>query len=104
MPLIDHGGLSDTGVSRDKHQLRLAASNDAIKSGEKGIDLAVSPVQPLGSHEAIGSVMIARHEIVDAPLRSPFVEAASQVAFNTRRRLISVLDGLGEELHRDCTD
>ena len=44
MELIDDGGLADTGVSRNEHQLRRAALDDAIEGGEQGLDLARPPV------------------------------------------------------------
>src|SRR5258705_12064822 len=34
----------------------------------------------------------------------PFREAAPKITLNPGRRLISLLDGLGEQLHRDCRD
>ncbi len=34
--LIDDGGLADAGISRDQHQLRPAALDDAIEGGEQG--------------------------------------------------------------------
>ena len=46
--LIDDGGLADTRISGDQHQLRGAALDDAVEGGEQGIDLARSPVQLLG--------------------------------------------------------
>src|SRR5579864_9238776 len=56
--LIDQGGLADTGIAADEHQLRPAARNDSIERGEQRIDLMVAPVQPLRNHEVIWSVMI----------------------------------------------
>src|SRR5215470_660020 len=47
--LIDDGGLADTRISGDKHQLRRAASYDAVKGGEQSIDFARPPVQFLGN-------------------------------------------------------
>ena len=40
--LVDDGGLADAGIARDQHQLRRAARDHAIESGEQGIDLARS--------------------------------------------------------------
>ena len=65
MELIHDRGLADAGVSGDEHQLRPAAGNNAVESGEKGVDLTVAPVQFLGNQEAIRRVMLARREIVD---------------------------------------
>src|ERR1700722_1758416 len=36
---IDDRGLADTGVSRDQHQLRRAALDDALEAAEKGVEL-----------------------------------------------------------------
>ena len=44
MEFIHNRGFADPGVSGDEHQLWSATSNDAVKSGQKGIDLTVSPV------------------------------------------------------------
>src|ERR1700726_3903581 len=41
---IDDRGLADPGVSRDQHQLRRAALDDAIEAAEQGVDLARPPV------------------------------------------------------------
>ena len=102
--LIDDCGFADAGVSGDQHQLRPAARDDAIERGEEGFDLAVPPVQPLGDHEAIRSVMSARGEVVDASVGFPLRQAAPKIALNSRRCLIPLLGRLGEQLHRDRGD
>ena len=56
----------------------LAAGNNAVESGEQGVDLAVSPVQLLGNHQAIRSVVSARREIVDTPLGVPFETGSAE--------------------------
>ena len=104
LQLVDDCGFADARVPGHEHQLGPAPGDDAIERGEKDVDLRSAPVEFLGDHEAIWSVMIARREIVDAPLRVPFGEAAPEVALDTRRRLVSVLDGLGEHLHGDGGD
>ncbi len=76
--LIDDRGLADAGVSGDEHQLRPAARDDAIERGEQGVDLAVPPVQLLGDHEAIRSVMRAGSEVVDASLRTPIATGSAE--------------------------
>ena len=77
--------------------------HDAIKSGEKAIDLTV---RPTASQESSGdrSVLSAWREILDTPLGFPFSEATPKIALDTRRRLISLLYGFREQLHRDCRD
>src|SRR5438105_13389494 len=41
--LVDDGGLADTRISRNKHQLRRAARQDAVEGREQAIDLGRSP-------------------------------------------------------------
>ncbi len=42
--LIDNGGFTDAGVSRDKHELRPLAGYNAVKGSEQGVDFGFSPV------------------------------------------------------------
>ena len=58
--LVDDRGLADAGVSGNEHQLWPPASDDAIERGEQGVELVVPPVQLLGDHEAIRSVIARR--------------------------------------------
>jgi hypothetical protein len=94
--LIDDRGLADAGVSGDEHQFGPAARDDAIERGEEGVDLTVPPIQLLGDHQAIRSVMDAGREVVDASLELPLGQTAPQIAFNSRRRLIPILGCLGQ--------
>ena len=41
---IDDRRFADAGISRDQHQFRRAALDDAIEGGEQGLDLARTPV------------------------------------------------------------
>src|SRR5258708_2446823 len=45
MQLIDDGGLANTRISGDQHQLRSATLDDAVERGEQGLDLALSSVK-----------------------------------------------------------
>src|SRR5262249_47292130 len=45
MKLIDDGGLANTGVAGNEHQLRLAAGYNAGEGGKQGVDFACSHVQ-----------------------------------------------------------
>jgi len=47
--LVNDGGLADTRISRNKHQLRHAAGYDAVEGGKQGTDLSRSSVQFLGN-------------------------------------------------------
>src|ERR1700728_1476037 len=98
--LIDDCGFADAGVSGDQHQFRSATANDAVESGEQSVNLAVPPVQLLGDHEAIRSVMSAWCEVIDASLGLPLGQAAPKIALNSRRCLIPLLRRLGEQLYR----
>ncbi len=44
MEFIDDGGLTDTRISGNKHQLRRAAGYDAIESSNQGFNFGFSPV------------------------------------------------------------
>ena len=52
--------------------------NDAVEGGEQGVHLTVPPVQLLGDHEAIRSVMSAESEIVDASLGTPIATGSAE--------------------------
>ena len=65
MKFVHDRGLADTGVSGDEHQLWPAARDNAIERREQGVHLTVSPVQLLGDHEAVRSVLCAESENVD---------------------------------------
>ena len=104
MELIDDCGFADARVSGDQHQFWSATANDSVERGEQSVNLAVSPVQLLGDHEAIRCVMSARSEVIDASLGLPLGQAAPKIALNSRRCLIPLLRRLGEQLHRDRGD
>src|SRR5262245_58435957 len=48
MEFIHDGGLANTGVAGNEHQLRLAAGYNVVEGGKQGVDFACSPVQFLG--------------------------------------------------------
>ena len=102
--LVDHRGLADARVSGHEHELWPPASDDAIERREQRVELVVTPVQLLGNHEAIRSVIRAGSKHLDGSLRFPLRQAAPEIAFNSRRSLIPLLGGLREELHRDRGD
>src|SRR5580704_6590970 len=98
MQLTDDGGLADPGVSRNKHQLRLAPGYNAVEGREQGIDLGFPPVQSLWNEQPIGRVMFAQREFVDAMLRFPFNKTAPKITLETSRCLKAFLSCLGEQL------
>ena len=85
----------------DEHQLRPASGDDAIERGEQRLDLSVPPVELLGNHQAIRSVVRAQREVDRCALRLPFGEATAKVALDAGRGLIAILGGLREQLHGD---
>src|SRR5262249_46724460 len=101
MELIDDGGLADTGISRNEHQLRPAAGYDAIEGGEQGLDLACTPVQFLGDHQPVRRVVLTKREFVDAAPRFPFSKTAPKVSLDAGRCLVALLSSLSEQLHDD---
>ncbi len=102
MKLMDDGGLTYTGVSGDKHQLRPAPGYDAVKGSEQGGDFRFSPVQFFGNQQPVWRVLFAKLELVDPILRFPFSKAATKISLDASRCLIAVLSSLGEQLHDDC--
>jgi hypothetical protein len=54
---IDDSGLADAGISRDQHQFRRAALNDALEASEQDRDLARSPIKRLGDQQPVGRVV-----------------------------------------------
>ncbi len=104
MQLIDDGGLADAGIAGDQHQLRPAASDDAVEGGEQGLDLALSPVQFLGNQKPVGRVLLAQREGVDPVLSLPCAKTAPEVVLQAGRRLVALLGGLFEELHHNCRE
>jgi hypothetical protein len=63
--LIDDSGLADAGISRDQHQLRPAAGDDAVEDSEQGLDLALAAVELLGDQQPVRYVVSAKRERVD---------------------------------------
>src|SRR5580693_9410542 len=100
MEFIDDCRFADAGVSGDQHQFRSATANDAVEGSEQSFKLAVPPIQLLGDHEAIRSIMSAKSEVIDASLGLPLGKAPLKIALHSRRRLIPLLRRLGEQLHR----
>ncbi len=87
-----------------QHQFRSATANDAVEGSEQSVNLAVPPVQLLGDHEAIRSVISAGSEVIDGSLGLPLGQAAPKIALNSLCCLIPLLRRLGEQLHRDRRD
>ena len=84
--LVDDGGLADAGIARDQHQLRRAARDHAIESGEQGIDLARSPVEFLCNQQPVRRVVFAQREVVDAALGFPLRSGSAEGRAPGRRR------------------
>ena len=73
---IDDGGLADTGISADQHQLRRPALDDAIEGGAHGRDLTLAPIKFFRNHEPVWHVLRAEREFLDPALSFPCSEAA----------------------------
>src|SRR6516225_9321366 len=104
MKFIDSGGLADTGVSGNEHQLRPSAGYDTVEGGEQRIDLGCSPIQFLGNQQPVRYVVLAGCEFVDTASSFPFGETAPKVALGTGGGLVALLSSLGEQLHNDRRD
>src|SRR5262249_61751784 len=79
MEFIHDGGLANTGVAGNEHQLRRAARHDAIESREQGIDLSLPPVQFLRDEELIRHVLRAERERLDPSACLPLHPASPGV-------------------------
>ena len=101
---IDDRGLADAGISRDQHEFRSAAIDDAIEAGKQSRDFALSPIQLLGHQQLAWYVVQAEREVVDAASCIPFGEASPQIALDTPCGLVTLLGRLGEQLHNDRRD
>src|SRR6516164_431087 len=101
MELIYDGGLANTRISADEHQLRPATRHYAVEGGKQSIDLQGAPVQLLWNPKPIGPVVLAQWEFVYAAPSLPFSKAASKISLNTRRCLVALLGSLGQQLHDD---
>src|SRR5262249_50958114 len=104
MELIDHGGLADTGVPGNEHQLRPAAGCDSVEGGEQGLDLGCPPVQLLGYQQPVRRVVSAESEFLDATLGFPFSKTTPKITLSTGRCLVSLLSSLGKQFHDDSRD
>src|SRR5215475_11942650 len=104
MEFVDHGRLADARIAGDQHQFRAAAVDDAVKGGEQGPDLALSPVEFLGNQESVWRILLAEREVVDAALGLPLSQAAAKIVLDAGRGLIAFLGGLSEQLHDYCRD
>ena len=96
---IDDGGLADTGISGDQHQLRHPALDDAIEGGAQRFNLTLAPIKFLRNHEPVRHVLRAEREFLDPALRFPCSEASPQIALQAGCSLIATLRRLGEQLH-----
>ena len=54
--------------------------------------------------QPVWRVVFAERKFVDATSRFPFSEAAPKIALHACRRLVTLLGGLGEQLHDDRRD
>src|SRR6516162_7121281 len=104
MELIYDGGLANTRISADEHQLRPAADHDTVEGREQCIDLPRSPVQFLGNQQSVRRVMFAKRKLVDTALSLPLTKAAPKITLRTRRCLVAVLSRFGQQLLDDGGD
>jgi hypothetical protein len=101
---IDNRGFADAGISRDQHQFRHAALDDAVEGGEQGLDLARSPVQLLRDQQAVGRVILRKREIVDPVPKLPFGKAVPEIPLCAGCGLVTLLGDLGEQPHNELGD
>src|SRR5260370_18063794 len=102
MELIDDGGLADTGVSGNEHQLRSAAGDDAVESSEEGLNFRCSPVQFFGNQQPVWCVVFAKRKLINPAPRFPFIKPAPKIAPSARSCLISLLRPLRDHFHHHC--
>src|SRR6185437_6394396 len=93
MELIDDGGLADTGVSGNEHQLRPTAGYDAIKGSEQSINLSISSVQFLGNQQMVWRVVFGKREFVDTAPSFPISKTAPKITRHAGRCLIALFSG-----------
>src|SRR6516164_5584299 len=104
MELIYDGGLANTRISADEHQLRPAAGHDTVEGREQCIDLPRSPVQFLGNQQPVRRVMFAKRKLVDTALSLPLTKAWRRLWFRARRCMVGVLSRFWKDLIDDCGD
>ncbi len=97
-------GLAYTGVAGDQHALDLAVCHNPIKCFNQSVDFRRTPKKLLGHYQPARGIIISEFEGVDMPVCHPIPQTSSEVAFDTRRSLISLLRSLGEQLHDDRGD
>ena len=101
MQFVHDGGLADTRIAGNQDQLGRAVSHDAVEGGEQRVDLALPPVEPLRDQQTVRRVVPTQREGLDAAGRLAIHEAFPQIDHETGGGLVTVLGGLGEELHHD---
>jgi len=94
--LVDDGGLADTRIPRNQHQLGPVAGYDTVEGGEQCLDLRFSPVQFLGDQQAVGYVVLAEQEFGDAVLRFPLRKTALKITLQAERGLVPLLGSFGQ--------
>ena len=102
--LVDHGRLSDAGVSGDKHEFRRAGRGDPLQRREQCCDLALAAVRRFRHQQPVRHVVLAEWKVLDAAVRFPLAQAVPQIVLEAGRSLIALLGGLGQQLHDDRGD
>jgi hypothetical protein len=92
---IDDRRFSDTGISRDQHQLRHPAPDDAVEGGNQHLDVARPSIQVVGDQQPVRCVVLAKREIVDAAPKLPLGKTTPQIPLHTGCCLITLLGHLG---------
>src|SRR5262249_40608567 len=87
--------------ARDKDQLWGVATDDALESGEQGLDLASAPIELLGNQQAVGRVVLTEWKVINSALCFPCTLATAKVALHAGGGLVAVFGRLREQLHDD---
>src|ERR1700746_3372487 len=101
MQFINDGGLANTRISGNEHQLRSATLDDAVERGEQSLNFALSSVKFFRNQEPVWRVMFTEREFADTLLAVPFSKAAPKIALQATRSLIALLGSLREQLRDD---
>src|SRR5262245_3607811 len=102
LQLVDDRGLADPRIARDQDQFRGATVDNALESGEQGLDLASAPVEFLRNQQPVGRIVLTKWKVINPAPHPPFTLAAAKVALEPAGGLIAVFGYLREQLHDDC--
>lgn len=106
MQLLDHGGLTDTRVTRDEGEPRCAVRRHGVEGGKQERTLRFASVELVGNRQSIGCVTCRERKGFEPTSKLPIVETSMKIDLEAAGRLIAILGVLGEELQEDrlqCT-